>query len=56
MDYDHRERDMRIESQPDFALNLTQQMRVQLEQLPLGVLDTQVRRAARSATRTAIRP
>lgn len=43
VDYDHRERDARIESQPDFALALTQQMRVQLERLPLGALDAPVR-------------
>lgn len=43
VDYDHRERDARIESQPDFALDLTQRMRAQLEQLPLGALDAPVR-------------
>ena len=43
VDYDHRERDLRIESQPGFALALTEQMRAQLERLPLGALDTQVR-------------
>lgn len=43
VDYDHRERDVRIESQPDFALSLTRQMRAQLERLPLGALDAQVR-------------
>ena len=43
VDYDHRERDVRIESQPGFALALTEQMRAQLERLPLGALDTQVR-------------
>ena len=43
VDYDHRERDVRIESQPDFALALTRQMRAQLERLPLGALDTHVR-------------
>jgi uncharacterized damage-inducible protein DinB len=43
VDYDHRERDARIESQPDFALALTQQVRAQLERLPLGALDTPVR-------------
>jgi hypothetical protein len=43
VDYDHRERDARIESQPDFALMLTQQMRAQLERLPLGALDAPVR-------------
>ena len=43
VDYDHRERDVRIESQPDFALALTQQMRAQLERLPFGALDAPVR-------------
>ena len=43
VDYDHRERDARIESQPDFALMLTQQMRSQLERLPLSALDGRVR-------------
>lgn len=43
VDYDHRERDVRIESQPDFALTLTLKMRAQLERLPLGALDTSVR-------------
>lgn len=39
VDYDHRERDARTESQPDFALALTRQMRARLEQLPPGMLD-----------------
>jgi len=43
VNYDHRERDVRIESQPDFALTLTQQMRAQLERLPLSALDSPVR-------------
>lgn len=43
VDYDHRERDVRIESQLDFALTLTQQMRAQLERLPFGALDAPVR-------------
>jgi uncharacterized damage-inducible protein DinB len=43
VDYDHRERDIRIESQPDFALTLTQQMRAHLERLPLGALERPVR-------------
>ncbi|MCI0540045.1 MAG: hypothetical protein L0Z50_32975 [Verrucomicrobiales bacterium] len=42
VDYDLRERDVRIESQPDFALKLTQEMRSWLEQLSLSVLDTRV--------------
>lgn len=43
VDYDHRERDARIESQPDFALALTRKLRAQLEQLSLAALDTPVR-------------
>src|ERR1041384_171615 len=43
VDYDHRERDARIESQPDFALILPQRIRGQLEHLPLGTLDGPVR-------------
>jgi len=43
VDYDHREREARIESQPDFALTLTRQMRTRIEQLPLGALDTPVK-------------
>src|SRR2546427_5170779 len=43
VDYDHRERDARIESQPDFALTLTRQMRTRIEQLPLGTLDAPVK-------------
>jgi hypothetical protein len=43
VDYDHRERDVRIESQPNFALTLTRQMRAQLERLPLSALDSTVR-------------
>ncbi len=42
-DYDHRERDARIESQPDFALTLTRQMRTRIEQLPLGTLEAPVK-------------
>ncbi len=43
VDYDQRERDMRIESQPDFALALTRQLRARFDQLPLGALDMKVR-------------
>jgi hypothetical protein len=43
VDYDHRERDARIESQPDFALALTREMRGQLERLPLSALEAPVR-------------
>jgi len=43
VDYDHRERDARIESQPEFALVLTRQLRAQFEELPLGALAAPVR-------------
>lgn len=43
VDYDHRERDARLESEPDFALARTRQLRAQLDQLPLGALATPVR-------------
>lgn len=43
VDYDHRERDARIETQPEFALSLTQEMRRRLETLPVGLLDAPVR-------------
>jgi hypothetical protein len=43
IDYDHRERDARIESQPEFALRVTQQMRVRLQQISLSALDSSVR-------------
>ena len=42
VDYDHRARDARIESQPDFALTLTRELRAQLERLPLGALEAPV--------------
>lgn len=42
VDYDDRERDLRIETRPDFALELTRAMRKQLEQLPLTTLDSPV--------------
>jgi hypothetical protein len=42
VDYDHRDRDRRIESQPGFALALTGQIRSGLEQVPLVALDTPV--------------
>jgi hypothetical protein len=42
VDYDHRERDARIESQPDFALSLTRRMRAQFEQLPPAALNAGV--------------
>ncbi len=43
VDYDHRERDARIESQPDYALAITRRIREQLEQLPPGTLRAPVR-------------
>lgn len=43
VDYDHRERDARIESDPGFALELTLRIRAQLDRLPLGVMDAPVR-------------
>ena len=43
VDYDHRERDARIESQPEFALRVTQQMRVRLQQISFGTLESPVR-------------
>jgi uncharacterized damage-inducible protein DinB len=43
VDYDRRERDQRLESQPAFALELTRQMRAQLERLPLAALEAPVR-------------
>lgn len=42
VDYDHRERDIRIESQPEFALALTREMRTHLEKLPTRALESQV--------------
>lgn len=43
IDYDHRERDARIETQPAFALELTQALRANLENLPLSALGGSVR-------------
>ncbi len=43
VDYDHRERDARIEADPAFALELTREIRAQLDGLPLGVMDAPVR-------------
>ena len=42
VDYDHRERDVRIELHPEFALAATQRLRAQLEQLPLECLEAPV--------------
>ena len=39
VDYDHRERDARIELQPEFALVITQQIRAKLERLSPRTLD-----------------
>lgn len=43
VDYDHRKRDPRIETQPDFALALTVEMRRTLEQLTPDTLCTEVK-------------
>lgn len=43
VDYDHRKRDPRIETQPDFALTLTVEMRRTLEQLTPDTLCTEVK-------------
>ena len=42
MDYDHRERDPRLEREPAFALVLTRRMRAQLEELAPEVLSRPV--------------
>ena len=42
VDYDHRDRDIRIETQPEFALSLTREMRRTLEELTAAALDTPV--------------
>jgi uncharacterized damage-inducible protein DinB len=43
VDYDHRKRDARMETQPDFALTLTAEMRRTLEQLTPETLRTEVK-------------
>lgn len=43
LNYDQRERDVRIESQPEFALAATRQLRAELERLPIGALAAPVR-------------
>lgn len=43
VDYDRRDRDARIESQPDFALAVTRQLIAQLERLDLAALAAPVR-------------
>jgi hypothetical protein len=43
IDYDHRERDPSIEAQPDFALAVTRELRIRLEQLPVQSLAVPVR-------------
>ena len=43
VDYDHRKRDSRIEAQPDFALNLTVEIRRTLEQLTPDTLCAEVK-------------
>jgi len=43
VDYDHRDRDPRIESQPDFARALTEEIRTELQLRPLESLECPVR-------------
>ena len=43
VDYDLRQRDVRIETQPAFALSLTRQIRERLEQIPSLTLDTSLK-------------
>ncbi len=43
VDYDHRKRDPRIETQPDFALALTEEMRRAVEQLASDTLCAEVK-------------
>lgn len=43
VNYDHRERDTRIETQPEFALAVTRQMRARLQELPAEVLDATIK-------------
>src|ERR1051325_10907240 len=40
--YDHRDRDPRIENDPDFALTLTSDLRVAVERLPIGALEAEI--------------
>lgn|GEM_PF-94318 len=42
VDYDHRERDPRLENEPGFALNLTRQVRAQLQQVSPDRLATRI--------------
>lgn len=42
IDYDRRERDPRIESQPAFALEVTRRIRARLEALPAGRLQSRI--------------
>ncbi len=42
INYDHRERDARIETDPAFALKITRQLRHSLEQLPVELLHAPV--------------
>lgn len=43
VDYDHRERDARIESEPDYAVCVTRQLQWQLEQIPLSAFASPMR-------------
>jgi hypothetical protein len=40
VDYDHRDRDSRIESEPEFARALTQEIRLELQRRPLDSLES----------------
>jgi len=42
VDYDHRERDPRIETDPDFAIGIMRRLRISLEQMDPESLDTPV--------------
>lgn len=43
VDYDHRDRDPRVETQPEFARTLTAQIRADLQRRPIEALETGVR-------------
>jgi len=43
VDYDHRDRDQRIETNPEFARALTESMRIELQSWPLEDLESKVR-------------
>ena len=43
VNYDHRARDVRIESQPNYALDVTRQLRERLQRISLRAFDSSVR-------------